>query len=245
MTILERFREEFRKIAQREDLLSEEIQVEIKPLTAKQAIGLPERGDFPLQKGKERIIEASFKGSKGQAFTDAFGEYQGRVADLLELDLSDPFNAPVFVASANAVLRHLGLVEGTVHCRDQEPGQCATKLVDYLRANHPAAKSVALVGLQPALAEALVPAYELGIADLDPDNIGQKTAGALVRDGRRELERVTASADLVLATGSTLCNRSMDSIVAAAGGKPVVFFGISVAGAAKLLDLERYCPLGR
>jgi hypothetical protein len=244
MSVLHDFKLKFANIISENDLLMESVQVELKPLTAKQAIGLPDRQDFPLQKGKERILEARFKDGAGQAFTDSFREYQGTIADLIELDLDDCFNASVFCAAANAVLSQLGLIKGTVHCRDGEPAQCAPMLVDYLAEKHPEAKRVAMVGLQPAMSEALSSHYEVNVLDLDPDNIGQNMAGALIRDGRTDLAQVAAKSDLVLATGSTLCNGTIDTIIAAADGRPVVFFGITIAGAAHLLGLERYCPLG-
>lgn len=244
MNILPAFKQKFADIIIANRLLSEDVRVEIKPLSIEQAIGTPDRQDFPLQKGKERILEARFKSGAGQAFTDSFRDYKGTVADLLELDLEDRFNASVFCAAANAVLSHLGLITGTVHCRDGEPAQCAPKLIEYLAEKHPQAKRVALVGLQPAMCDALVQHYEVNVLDLDPDNIGKQIAGALINDGRMDLARAVSQSDLVLATGSTLCNGTIDEILAAAGGRPAVFFGITISGAAQLLGLERYCPLG-
>ena len=244
MSTIQDFRQKFAEIAAQNDLLSQEVLVRIKPLSIAQAIGTPDRDDFPLQKGKERIIEADFLGSPGQAFTDSFRDFKSDVAGLLTLDLSDRFNASVFIAAANAVLRHLGLTDRTVHCRDKEPGLCAPQLVEHLQQAHPGAKKVGLVGLQPAMAVALGHTYELAILDLDPDNLGREIAGAKVRDGAKDLNEVAAWADILVATGSTLSNLSMDRIRAAAGKKPVVFFGITVAGAASLLGLERFCPLG-
>ena len=244
MTTIEQFRTKLAQIATQENLLSQEVVVEVKPLTVKQAIGSPDRDDFPLQKGRERIIEARFLGSLGQAFTDSFRDYQCTLAGLLELDLSDRFNASAFIAASNAVLNHLGRVERTVHCRDQEPSQCAPQLVDYLGRQYPGARKVALVGLQPAMAEALAQVYELSILDLDPANIGRTVAGARVAHGGQELDQVVSQVDLVVATGSTLSNNSMDLVRQAAGERPLVFFGITVSGAAGLLGLERFCPLG-
>jgi hypothetical protein len=244
VTIIDRFRDKFIGIAGHHGLLGEEVRVRVKPLTARQAIGTPDRDDFPLQKGKERIIEATFKGGTGQAFTDSFCDYHDTLAGLLGLDLTDRFNLSVFFAAANAVLRHLGQATGTVHCRDQEPTQCAPKLVDYLGRNYPQAQRIALVGLQPAMAEVLAAVYDLAVLDLDPDNIGRQTAGVPIRDGRRDLIEVVSRSDLVVATGSTLTNNTMDSLLTAAGGRPVVFFGITVSGSAALLGLERFCPLG-
>ncbi len=244
MKILDNFRLTFADIVKENNLLHEVVQVKVKPLTAKQAIGRPDRQDFPLQKGKERILEARFQGSAGQSFTDSFRDYQGTVAELLALDLDDRFNVSVFCASTNAILRHLGLVDGTIHCRDQEPGLCAPKLIEYLSQRHQETRRLTLVGLQPALAEALAKHYELSVLDLDPDNIGQKIAGVRIKDGRTDLAAAVSQSDLVLATGSSLCNNTIDSILAAAGNLPVVFFGITISGAAALLNLERFCPLG-
>ena len=244
MPTIQDFRDKFAAIVEQNDLLEQEVLVRVKPLSVEQAIGTPERDDFPLQKGKERIIEADFMGSPGQAFTDSFSDFKSDIAGLLDLDLTDRFNASVFIAAANAVLRQLGLTDRTVHCRDKEPTQCAPKLVEYLRQNHPEAKKVALVGLQPAMAVALGKEYELAILDLDPDNLGRQIGGATVRDGAADLEEVAAWADILVSTGSTLSNLSLDGVGDAAGGKPVVLFGITIAGAASLLGLERFCPLG-
>ena len=41
------------------------------------------------------------------------------------MDLSDPKQLAEFVATLNAVYRHLGLCDRTIHCRDNEPRDCA------------------------------------------------------------------------------------------------------------------------
>lgn len=245
MTIFDRFTEAFGRMVEERGLLGEPVAVRVKPLTTEEAIGRPERDDFPLMRGKERIVEAEFRDSKGHAFTDAPKNFSGTLAELLSQDTSDRFNAPMFVAAANAVLRHQGMIERTVHCRDDEPTRCAGMLVEYLLANHPDARRIALVGLQPAMAQALVDGgFELAVLDLDADNIGYERAGVIVKDGATELWPTVAGSDLVLATGSTLCNNTVDGIIEAAGDRPVVLFGVSIAGAAQLLGLERFCPLG-
>lgn len=244
MTVIEELRSKLAQIAEQKGILNEGVLVKVKPLSTEQAIGTPERNDFPLQKGKERIIEARFMDSPGQAFTDSFRDYQSDVAGLLALDLNDPFNASLFVAASNAVLRHLGLTDKTVHCRNQEPALCAPQLLEYLAQKHPSVRKVALVGMQPAMAEALARVYDLTILDLDPENIGRENASTRICDGRRDLERVAEAADLLLCTGSTLSNNTIDGIRQAAGERPLVFFGITISGAASLLGLERFCPLG-
>jgi uncharacterized protein (DUF4213/DUF364 family) len=47
--------------------------------------------------------------------------------------------------------------------------------------------------------------------------------------------------DLALVTGTTVVNETLEAILEVAGGK-AVFYGISIAGVAELLGLERFCP---
>ena len=45
-----------------ERLLGEKVKIKARPLTVDEAIGNPESDDFPLQKGKERLMQAEFRG---------------------------------------------------------------------------------------------------------------------------------------------------------------------------------------
>lgn len=60
----------FREIIAPYPYLDEPVSVIARPLTAEEAIGRPEHDDYPLLKGKERMMEARFKGAAGQAYTD-------------------------------------------------------------------------------------------------------------------------------------------------------------------------------
>jgi hypothetical protein len=208
-------------------------------LTVKEAIGEPERNDYPLMRGKEFMMEADFQGTRGQAFTDMPGNYEGSVKDVLSLDLADNFQRAIFVATLNAVLRHENYVEGTVHCRDTEPGLCAEQLVTYIkeRYQHP---KIALIGYQPAMAASLAQAFPLRIVDLDEDNIGKERAGVIVDDPAATPE-VMEWCDVIFSTGSTAANGTIGNFL---NEKPVIFFGVTVAGVAALCGLERYCPYG-
>lgn len=208
-------------------------------LTVKEAIGEPERNDYPLMRGKEFMMEADFQGARGQAFTDMPGNYEGSVKDVLSLDLADNFQRAIFVATLNAVLRHENYVEGTVHCRDTEPGLCAKQLVTYIkeRYQHP---KIALIGYQPAMAASLAQVFPLRIVDLDEDNIGQERAGIIV-DGPSATPEVMEWCDVILSTGSTAANGTIGNFL---NEKPVIFFGVTVAGIAALCGMERYCPYG-
>jgi len=80
-TILEQCRDKLRDIIAAHSLNEVELRVIAKELTPEEAIGTPERRDFPIIEGKERMIEALVLGARGQAFTDSPSEFTGRVGD--------------------------------------------------------------------------------------------------------------------------------------------------------------------
>ena len=79
MDIYSNLRKEFCRLIDGLVLMDDEqiTVVSARTLSAKEAIGNPDRDDFPLLKGKEFMVEASFRGAKGQAFTDMPGNYKG------------------------------------------------------------------------------------------------------------------------------------------------------------------------
>jgi hypothetical protein len=218
------------------DLLGEKIVVRARTLTTEEAIGHPEGDDFPLQKGKERLMQAEFRGSLGQAFTDRFGDYEGSLEELLGVPLVNNYRRALFVAAMNAVLKHLGVIEGTVHCRDLGPKECASQLPGFIQERFGEVK-VTQVGFQPAFGEVLAKAFPFRMLDLDPDNIGQKKFGIAV-EGPEATDDAVAWADLLLVTGTTLTN---DTIGRFLTGKPVIFYGTTIAGAAHLMGWDRFC----
>lgn len=237
-SILEKLRGMALALWEREDLLSQPLCVKARTLTTDEAIGDPEGDDFPLQKGKERLMEATFAGSRGQAFTDRFGDFSGSLADVAAMPFTNHFRRAVFVAALNATARHLGLCDRTIHCRDKEPGQCARLFGDHIGERFGAPR-IAQVGYQPKIIEALAGRFDLRVLDLDPDNIGTVRHGAPVEGPRKHVE-VLDWADLWVVTGSTLANDTLGDFL---GGKPVIFYGTTVAGAAALLGLERFCAM--
>ena len=213
--------------------------VSARTLTAKEAIGTPDRDDYPLLKGKEVMVEAVFREAKGHAFTDMPGQFEGTLRDIIGLPLTSNFQRAVFIASLNAVMRALGLVEGSVHCRDKEPASCSRQLVETVREKFGSPR-IAFVGFQPAMIEQLAGSFPIRVLDLDEDNIGKKKFN-LVIEGPDATEEVLSWGDVVLATGSTCVNGTITKFI---GDKPVIFYGVSVAGVAKACGFERYCPYG-
>jgi hypothetical protein len=218
------------------NLLEERIVVRARVLTPEEAIGNPEGDDFPLQKGRERLMQAEFRGALGQAFTDRFGDFEGTLEEIFSMPLENNFRRAVFVAALNALLRHLGLIEGTVHCRDQGPTECAAHMVSYIEERFDRVK-VTQVGFQPRIAEALARAFPFRLLDLDTDNIGQEKFGVIV-EGPEETDEAVDWADLLLVTGTTLVNDTIDRFLI---GKPVILYGTTIAGAAYLMGWDRFC----
>jgi hypothetical protein len=61
----------------------------VRALTPDEANGAEADENFAMKKEKELVIEASFREARGQAFTDAPGNREGRLGELLTLDLRE------------------------------------------------------------------------------------------------------------------------------------------------------------
>jgi len=233
-------KERFFNLIKEKDIMSSKVEVvSARTLTPQEVIGKPERDDFPLLKGKEVMLQADFKGSLGQAFTDMPGNYSGILREVFEIPLVNNFRRAIFVASINAVLRHLNYISKTVHCRDKEPGECAAHLVDYIKERFGQPR-IAFIGIQPAIVEALAAQFEIRVVDLDPDNVGQKRCGVIIEDVAYTKE-ILSWADLILATGTTVVNNTLTSLLIE---KPIIFYGVTIAGVAYLRGYEQYCFCG-
>lgn len=211
------------------------------PLCSKEALGDPERDDFPLLRGKEVLMQAVYRGTAGQAFTAASGSFQGCLGDVLELPLQGVFQRAVFVSTMNAVLQDLGMVDGTVHCKNEGPRECASRMGLWIKEQN--VDKVGLVGMQPAILEALVNALgpeRVMVSDLI--ETGKVRYGVKVLDGM-DSSRMFEECRLVLITGSTLVNGTIDGLMETALSHKVhvAFYGTTIAGAAYLLGLERQC----
>jgi len=221
----------------------------VRQLSADAAIGPGASDEFAIRRGKERVIEASFDGARGQAFTDQPSDWTGTLSGLLGLDLSSIASRAVFVAGMNAVLRAHGLAEGTVHCTNKDPERCGPAIAEQIEHDHGSGR-IGLIGLQPAILGALAWRFSpdrVRATDLNPDSIGTERSGVPVWDGSEDLARLVDWCDVGLATGSCIVNGTIDEIVDrfSIAGKPLVFFGNTISGAAALLGLARICPFGQ
>jgi hypothetical protein len=230
-------RRRFLRFCQVHHLLEQEIRVTARTLKPDEAIGHPESDDFPLQKGRERLMQARFETGRGQAFTDQYGDFKGRLKEVVRMDFANNYRRAVFVATLNAVLAHFGEATGTVHCRDQEPTACAEEVSRYIRARYGVVR-LTQIGFQPRLVDRLQQDHEYRVVDLDPDNIGESVGAAQI-EGPEATADAVAWADLLLVTGTTLVNDTVDAFL---DRKPIIFYGTTIAGAARMMKWERVCP---
>ncbi len=225
------------------------VSVLARALTPEEAIGTPGRRDFPIIIGKEKMLEAKVLGFRGQAFTDSRKEFIGTLKEVLEMPLNTNSNRAIFVAVFNALMRYFGKANGTVHCKNEEPERCAVEIADFIHNNfHP--KKVGLIGLNPAIAEALSKKFggdNLLITDLYIKNIGRKKFGTKIFDGNIMNEKLIQASDFVLITGTTIVNDTFDEIMSAVKkyNKEYTLYGVTSAGICSLFDMPRICPYSK
>lgn len=229
-------KEEFTRTINRNGLEADEVVIKAIPLSPQEAIGNPEDRDYPLVIGRERLMQAEFRGSLGQAFTDMYGDFSGRLGDIVEMGLENNFRRAIFISSLNAVMRYLGLVDKTIHCKNNEPRECSQELVRYIERNYGHPK-VAFIGFQPRMVEALSRSFELRVTDMDRDNIGKEKFGVMVNSPEKRQEDLSWC-DIALVTGTTVVNDTFNQFRLS---KPVIFYGITISGVARLLGLDHFC----
>lgn len=237
-----RLRQELENLMRLHHLDESPIILKSRGLSPEEAIGNTVRKDYPILAGKEIMLQARFGEALGQAFTDAPADFSGTLAEILALDLeNDPHSRGLLVATLNAVMRFTGDIDRTVHCRNNELEACAEACAAYIRGHfhHP---RITLAGYQPALTARLSQEFSLRVLDMNPQFVGSIRSGITIEHGEKSYRNAVLEwPDLVLCTGSTLCNGTFVNFVDI--GRPVLFFGISGAAAARIFGLPRFCPM--
>ena len=249
ISILLQSKERFEAIAKARELIDTDVSVLVKTLSPEEAIGQPGRRDFPIVLGKERLIEAEFDGAKAHAFTDSPKEFIGKVNEVMNLPLITNGQRAIFIATMNAVLKHLNIIRATLHCRDNEPEQCAKEIAQFIREKF-GVKKIGLVGLNPAILESLSNTFgaeNVKTTDLNRQNIGTMKYGVEVWDGGIMTEKLVNNSDLVLMTGTTFVNGTFDTILDYVRhfNKEYLVYGVTSAGICELMALNKICPYGR
>ncbi len=227
----------FTDLIREHDLLNERIEVRGRILEPGEAIGTPKRKDFPLLKGKEKLMEAVFRGARGQAFTDMPENFAGTLHEIVNRPLETNYDRAVLISSLNAVCSYLGATPNSVHCKNEEPEECAGEMAAAIEKEFGSPR-IAFIGYQPAMIQELAGRFTMRVLDLDEDNIGSVKYGVKIEDGKSAGAEILDWCDLIVATGSTVANGTITDFLI---GKPVIFFGTTIAGAAALMGLRRFC----
>ncbi len=234
-----KLKDKFKKIIDTNKLNTGEIKIRSVSLSPQEAIGITERKDYPILDGREIMLQAEYDGFIGQAFTSSPADYSGSLSEILDNDIiGDPHDRALFIAAMNAVMRSVGLADRTVHCKNQGPELCAKQMVPFIKEKYGNPK-ILQVGYQPAIFQQIAENFDMRILDLNPDNVGSEKYGVTVEHGIDDYDDAVNWADIILCTGSTICNGSIVKYIDI--GKEVIFYGTTLAGAAELLGLKRAC----
>lgn len=232
-------KEEFQKIVAEHDCGAADIKIRSTALSPEEAIGITERKDYPILDGNEVMLQAEYDGYLGQAFTSSPAAFSGTLQEILNADIvNDGHARALFIASMNAVMRAFGLTDRTVHCKNNGPEMCAEQFIPFLKETYGSPK-ILQVGYQPAIFQTVAENFEMRILDLNPANVGQTRYGVKVEHDIDDYEDAVKWADLIVCTGSTISNGSIVKYIDI--GKEVIFYGTTLAGAAKILGLKRAC----
>jgi len=238
-------KERFSSLAQEHNLLEEPVSITARILKNEEAIGNPTRQDYPLLKGKEFLMEAKFHECCGQAFTDAPSERVATLSEIIDLPLDNVPDRAIFIATLNAVMRFVKPEFATIHCHDDEPETCADEIIKQLQ--NQAVQRVGLIGLQPAILENLAKTFgpdNVICIDRDENMRNSEKFGVPIKWGdEKEAETLFAQSDVVLSTGSTIVNGSLAGFLSLAEKYKtgIYFYGTTIAGAAELMGLQRFC----
>jgi uncharacterized protein (DUF4213/DUF364 family) len=248
-SVLENSKNQLAEIVTKNRLLEAPVSVLVKTLTPEEAIGVPGRRDFPIILGKERVVEADVIGARAHAFTDSPGEFVGDLKEVLNLPLTSNRERSIYVATLNATLKYLDLIENTIHCKDEDPEKCGKEIAFQLLKQWGKVK-VGFIGLNPAIAENLIETFcieNVTITDLNKQNINSSKYGVRVWDGNEMTEELIKKSDVILITGTTFVNGTFDHIVHSIRNykKDYLIYGVTGAGICKLMGFNRICPYSR
>lgn len=232
---------------QNEALNKLQIAISSRALKSEEAIGHPEKDDFPLLRGKEVLLQAEVPGGIGQAFTADPIAYMGPIQNLLAVPDNRPGSHALLVASLNALLNKLGQVDHTVHCTNHEPEACAEHISQYVLGKHGLC-NIGIIGYQPAIIDHCVKVFgpdRVRVTDLNADVVGTVRYGVQIMDGLTDTGRLVNFADVLLITGSILANGTYLDVLKEVGEKPYYLFGTTCAALAHLNNINRLCLCSR
>jgi len=196
--------------------------------------------DFPKELGPEVKIIAEYEGATGECSTSFPDRFQGTLAEVLEFDIeNDPRKRSVFIAVLNAVMNKWELSDDCVSCADTDKQRCAERIAAHYKRSNGNVK-VMVGGYQPHIVKTLAENFKIRVLDLDPEHIGKTYDGVTIEDGTEAFSDAVWWADVILCTGSAITNGTIVDYMNMP--KDIMFYGTTIAGSARILQLRRQCP---
>ncbi len=79
--------------------------------------------------------------------------------------------------------------------------------------------------------------FEIKVTDMDKDSINTVKYGIRIESPQKTGEHLDWC-DIAVVTGSTIVNDTMQDFLIK---KPVIFYGVTISGAARVLGLDNFC----
>lgn len=197
-------------------------------------------GNVPCPASRpEYCTFANFKGAKGEAYSETPADFYGTVEEAISLPCGKGIDARV-LAAINAVMTHLGLI-GTGEFSEEPAAHRAYAEKIYNEVTEKYGKSnIILVGYDGYIVQRFMEEpLDFWTMDRNPDNVTKdRFDHVIVNSGKPNRDACIEWGKILIVTGSTLCNGTIIPYLEC--GKDVKFYGITFAGAAKLLDLPWY-----
>lgn len=199
-------------------------------------------GDVPSPASRpEWRVTATCCGSQGEAYTECPEGFEGTLEEALHLPVNEKGIDARTMAAINAAMAHLGLCPGSFPDDPAVHARYAQELCHYVCGQF-GNSHIVLIGYDGYLVKQFVESgLDFWTLDRNPDNITKdRFHHVIVNSARYNRESCYAWGRVFLVTGSTFCNGTVTQFLD--HGIPVVFYGITCAGAASLLELPWFVP---
>ncbi len=175
----------------------------------------------PLRAG---ILKADFRGSEGLACTNLDVEYSGTVEEVCRMEtVENEKTRAIFISVLNAVMVSLGLAVRNSICREGGQEFCGENIADYVASAY-GNPEILLVGMQEGI-----------LSGLRKKGFSVSVIGDEVKPSSGDL----SGTDLILCSGSTIITGTITDYLDL--DKEVIFYGMTLAGAAEWLGVKRIC----
>ena len=221
------------------ELLQEPVRV-VPDVTPEHTL-LPENDPPGLVSKPEYRVTAFFRDSAGEAYTECPQAFEGTLREALDLPVSERGISGAALAAINAVMHDLDLCPGAFPDDEQAHARYADALFRHVSERF-GKDHIVLVGYDGYIVKKFVEeGMDFWTLDRNPDNITKnRFEHVIVNSGKYNREACFAWGKVILLTGSSLCNGT--AVQYLDQGVPILFYGITCAGAATLLGLDWFPP---